>query len=372
MTECYRNLILNSNIPIVFHESLNWNCLKWNSYDWCNSFQNKLLPFRCGKKICQKSPYWESLCEVEYHTMDELVNFCNTADQKKPNTWWYFDYKHISEHFNNVLSIISWSDVGFREKGPECSTIWIGSPGAHTPCHIDTYGCNVVAQVFGRKRWLLFPPTETKHLKPTRVPYEESSIYSNINFSCFEQFKDEKFENIYVIDLYPGDILFVPPRWWHYVENLSLAISINTWISLKNDDIYRMEEALVRYFISSITATLSDDVKQILLNPNELDIENNTKVFDVLNICKNRNTWSRWKSRHFTYLITKNLNTSKLKKKLALFCTSSGIFISTAPYISWAIILILSYNESFKFILNNLCQGESLKKLFNYLIELKV
>lgn len=30
-----------------------------------------------------------------------------------------------------------------------------------------------------RKRWLLFPPTED--LKPTRIPYEESSIYSKIN-----------------------------------------------------------------------------------------------------------------------------------------------------------------------------------------------
>lgn len=34
-----------------------------------------------------------------------------------------------------------------------------------------------------RKRWILFPP-ETGGLKPTRVPYEESSVYSELNFYC--------------------------------------------------------------------------------------------------------------------------------------------------------------------------------------------
>lgn len=34
------------------------------------------------------------------------------------------------------------------------------------------------------------------------------------------------------IILEPGDVLFVPQGWWHYVENLETAISINTWIPL--------------------------------------------------------------------------------------------------------------------------------------------
>lgn len=36
---------------------------------------------------------------------------------------------------------------------------------------------------FFRKNWILFPP-ETGGLKPTRVPYEESSVYSELNFYC--------------------------------------------------------------------------------------------------------------------------------------------------------------------------------------------
>jgi hypothetical protein len=33
-----------------------------------------------------------------------------------------------------------------------------------------------------RKQWILFPPEKSSSLLPTRTPYEESSIYSNLNF----------------------------------------------------------------------------------------------------------------------------------------------------------------------------------------------
>ena len=50
----------------------------------------------------------------------------------------------------------------------------------------DSYGCNLVCQVAGSKQWTLFPPSDSAHLSPTRVPYEESSVYSLVNMVSLE------------------------------------------------------------------------------------------------------------------------------------------------------------------------------------------
>lgn len=41
--------------------------------------------------------------------------------------------------------------------------------------------CYKVAQLQGKKRWLLYPPADTGNLYPTRVPYEESSVFSRVD-----------------------------------------------------------------------------------------------------------------------------------------------------------------------------------------------
>ncbi len=98
--------------------------------------------------------------------------------------WVYADYKymcHVCRDHPELLSAINWSLFGFEGCNGAESTLWIGSEGAFTPCHYDTYGCNIVAQLSGMKKWTLFSPTDSDYLYPTRVPYEESSIFSSVN-----------------------------------------------------------------------------------------------------------------------------------------------------------------------------------------------
>lgn len=45
---------------------------------------------------------------------------------------------------------ITWKKLGYESLGAKDSTLWIGSTGAHTPCHQDLYGINLVAQVYGK------------------------------------------------------------------------------------------------------------------------------------------------------------------------------------------------------------------------------
>jgi len=82
--------------------------------------------------------------------------FINKTYESKDDKWFYCDYKHMIELFSDKPEIIesfNWLKFGIDEsigKNGLHSTIWIGSKGAHTDCHWDTYGYNLVAQVFGR------------------------------------------------------------------------------------------------------------------------------------------------------------------------------------------------------------------------------
>lgn len=105
-------------------------------------------------------------------------------DYPKSEYWVYADYKYmvqLCQDLPDLLSSIDWSVVGLKARDGKDSTLWIGSKGANTPCHFDTYGCNYVAQLHGKKKWTLFHPRDSEWLYPTRVPYEESSVFSKVN-----------------------------------------------------------------------------------------------------------------------------------------------------------------------------------------------
>jgi hypothetical protein len=105
-------------------------------------------------------------------------------------------------------------------------TLWLGSRGSHSPLHYDTYGRNVIAQMSGSKRWLIWSPNEfNAHPLPTlRVPYEESSVYS-----CFDPMVyidsdgslnaeiNQQYPGCMSITLNAGDVLYMPPHYWHFV-----------------------------------------------------------------------------------------------------------------------------------------------------------
>lgn len=82
-----------------------------------------------------------------------MREFLDTINQNSnPSKWYYFDYKRMNEWFkekSDILNSLNWQQFGFKLDGSD-STIWIGSKGAHTNCHQDTYGCNLVAQTHGR------------------------------------------------------------------------------------------------------------------------------------------------------------------------------------------------------------------------------
>ncbi len=211
--------------PILFKDTIkSWsNPLTWTPEQICRNLANVTTTF----KVCPKkhSPYYktrfsdnevlfETDCDyIEAKYKDMLLWFNNNDDTdyssdtepkaKRVKTetddacnlsrlyprsdyWMYADYKYMSHlcvKHEVMIKSIDWSVFGFKGRNGNDSTLWVGSEYASTPCHYDTYGCNLVAQLSGRKKWTLFSPLDTERLYPTRVPYEESSVFSSVNIT---------------------------------------------------------------------------------------------------------------------------------------------------------------------------------------------
>lgn len=156
----------------------------------------------------------------------------------------YVSYHRVPDVFGlnpRVLGAFCWRALGLDVEA-EAGTFWLGSCGAHTPLHQDAYGANCVAQLYGTKRWVLFPPSASPALRPTRVPYEESSV-----FSAATQAEQLAAPGRLELDLCAGELLVVPKHWWHSVVTVSQSsVSVNQWLALPDDRTDRAREALVR------------------------------------------------------------------------------------------------------------------------------
>lgn len=95
----------------------------------------------------------------------------------------------------------------FRVSGPV--TMWL---------HYDVMA-NILCQIRGHKRLLLFSPTEV-----TKLSFPPGASSSTIN-----PFTDKHSAQAYEARLEPGDVLYIPPMWLHTAEpteGLSVAVNV--------------------------------------------------------------------------------------------------------------------------------------------------
>eukprot|EP00043_Microstomoeca_roanoka_P014264 m.141082 g.141082 ORF g.141082 m.141082 type:complete len:406 (-) comp15971_c0_seq24:2000-3217(-) len=172
----------------------------------------------------------------------------------------YISYQYVGQIFEGrpeIQTAFRWQDLGVPSDVIDLnnSAFWFGTAKATTSCHYDTYGINLAVQVYGVKRWTLFSPADTSNLYPSRLPFEESTVRSQVNidepnFLDHPAFADAR---PYVVELQPGDVLFIPHHWWHHVECLSTCISTNMWLPSSQDTQQLVNEALTQWLVACMS-----------------------------------------------------------------------------------------------------------------------
>ena len=123
--------------------------------------------------------------------------------------------------------------------------IWISSSGMITHTHFDQ-DYNLFVQLVGRKRFTLWSSFqhELMYTYPRVHPmWHKSQVnYRHVDTHTFPAYKKAKAVQI---ELEPGDVLYVPPYTWHYVETLSPSVSLSTWSHDYN--VYNHMNAIYRH-----------------------------------------------------------------------------------------------------------------------------
>jgi lysine-specific demethylase 8 len=115
----------------------------------------------------------------------------------------------------------------YREVGSNGSPrMWMGNAQIG-PLHYDATA-NLHGIVFGSKRFTLFPPRQLPLLYPcsmfSKIPTMSQASLSSPDYARFPRLRNAK---PVIVDLGPGDMLFLPPGWWHQVDTPTPTISID-------------------------------------------------------------------------------------------------------------------------------------------------
>lgn len=117
---------------------------------------------------------------------------------------------------------------------------WLGPPQTVTGFHTD-WVHNLLAQIHGRKEILLVAPHQSKLMYRSRK-YDFRSQLSEIviDEKTLDNFPDFRNVDVFRVVLLPGEMLFIPKGWWHYVKSLDISISVNNF-GLSRWDLYTVD-----------------------------------------------------------------------------------------------------------------------------------
>ena len=96
-----------------------------------------------------------------------------------------------------------------------------------TPCHKDPTP-NFLCQVLGQKYVRLYSSLYDEAMYPCSGILRNTSQVDveSPDLSRFPLFSKAPYQDVI---LQPGETLFIPPGYWHYVRSLSVSISVSFW-----------------------------------------------------------------------------------------------------------------------------------------------
>ncbi|XP_023293664.2 bifunctional peptidase and arginyl-hydroxylase JMJD5 isoform X1 [Lucilia cuprina] len=145
------------------------------------------------------------------------------------------DIEYLAQHelFEQIpqlkkdFSIPDYCSIGNSKEAIDIKA-WLGPKGTISPLHYDPKH-NLLCQVFGSKSIILASPEDTPNLYPYEGEFLQNTSQIDAKNLDVEQFPRLEKVKFYYLTLQPGDCLYMPPKWWHYVQSNSPSFSVSFW-----------------------------------------------------------------------------------------------------------------------------------------------
>jgi histone arginine demethylase JMJD6 len=175
-------------------------------------------------------------------TMSSFIDRVIASDETNPAP--YFRNQVFQEMFPSLVNDIdslpsylspNWMSEHFLLKSVQRSLnrggameIYIGGKGGAFPyLHYDGMATHAfLLQIYGEKRFILYGPDQEEFLYPSKARPNHTQIpdLDHVDLARFPLFAKAKAIRFV---LAPGEMVFIPHRWWHTTKMLSPSISLS-------------------------------------------------------------------------------------------------------------------------------------------------
>jgi hypothetical protein len=177
-------------------------------------------------------------------SMRELIDQVLSTKDAYLQEWWYeLDAPELVQDIDPAPCF----DYSLNVFGLRHSTLWIGAAGSFTKIHKDWARADTwSSQIRGRKRWFLMRPDTQLFCKADGTPDVDRLL-------------SEYRETSWVLDMQPGDMLYVPKLWWHATQALEPNITLR--------NVYVSQDQTCQYFydvlsVPILLALQGDDIRE--------------------------------------------------------------------------------------------------------------
>ena len=233
---------MNTRVPVILTGAMeHWPALgpgerAWSDLDYLRRVAGqRLVPVEIGKNYLSEE--WSQ----------QLLSFGDFLDRfvlGKGRTSGTTEIGYLAQHqlFEQVAALrrdifipdycalARDDEVGGDDGVDEGVTLnaWFGPGGTVSPLHFDLRH-NLLAQVVGRKYICLFSPEFSQHLYPDNCGLMPNNSRVNFEYPDLEQHPLFAEAPGLECELRAGEMLYIPPRFWHFVRSECTSFSVSFW-----------------------------------------------------------------------------------------------------------------------------------------------